>query len=480
MRNVLLLFSWVTLFFISGCTVGPDFVRPEAMLHEVNLAPDDNAALASPVTTGTMPNRWWELFNDPLLNSLQERAHSANLDLQKAGARIEQSRASLGIVTAALLPSAEADGSYARQGLSENGPMAALGAPTFAQSLWQGGFGAIWEPDLWGRNRRMRERASALRLSKVYEKELVHVAMSAEVAGTYIALRGTQSQLDLARQKEQIARDILKLTNTRQANGVAATYEVASAESELAQSTALVIGLSHQCDVLMNSLALLLALPPGSLAAELAEHGPIPALPPSVPVGLPSELARRRPDIRQAEENLHAATAAIGVAEADFYPSITLSASLGVQSFTFNDMGFWDSRWFSTGPGIHIPLFQGGRLLHELELTKSEQVEAALEYRKTVLEAWHEIDNALRLLAAEQKGHEQLSASCRQSERAFNRVRRSYQEGESSYMDVLTAQREFTARQAALQESVARESTALDTLYKTVGGGWDDEQLIHA
>ena len=466
------------VLLVSGCAVGPNFIRPENGLADVSLEPPDNRELSTPVTTDIVPNAWWTLFADPILNSLQVRASESNLDLMAAYTRIDQSRANLGIATAGLLPAAQVDAAYNRQGLSANGPMAALGAPTSATSLWQTGLTAIWEIDLWGKNRRIREKSMARSLSTVYAKELVHVALSAEVANTYILLRGMQSQLDIARRNESIARDSLARVQTRLSNGVATSYDVATAKSELAQVSALVVEYSHQCDVLMNSLALLLAMPPGSLVNELQEHKAVPLLPETVPVGLPSELARRRPDIYQAEKNLHAATASIGVAKASFYPSITLSGSLGLQAFERNDLGFWDSRWFNVGPSVYLPLFQGGRLVKELELREAEQAQAALEYRKTVLAAWHEIDNSLRLFASEQKRFKQLQLSFEESKRAFSKVKRSYQEGEASYLEMLTAQRNILARESALQAVVTQRAAALVALYKAVGGGWDDEQLI--
>lgn len=480
MRNLLLIFLGMVLSIAAGCAMGPDYVRPQSGLDKVDMRVQDNEQLGSSVVAEQVPNDWWTVFKDPLLDSLQERARAGNLDLQKALVRIDQSRANLGIATAALLPDMQADGSYARQALSEHGPMAALGAPTIPQNMWQASGTASWELDLWGRLRRQRERAAALRMSRVFEKELVHVSLSAEVAQTYIQLREAQRNLDISRRHEEIARDSVRLTLTRQQNGVSTSYEVAQARAELARISARVTDCAHQCDVLMNSLALLLAQPPGSLTAELSQHRAIPALPARVPIGLPGELAMRRPDIRKAEEQLHAATAGIGVAEANFFPSITLTGSAGMQSFEFEDLNFWDSRFFSFGPSIHLPIFQGGRLLFELELARKEQVEAALEYRKTVLTAWHEIDNALRLFSAAQKSCASLIISHEQSEQAFHKVWRSYREGEASYLEVLTARRDLLNSESALEAARARESTALVTLYRTVGGGWDDTALISA
>ncbi|MDR1163979.1 MAG: efflux transporter outer membrane subunit [Candidatus Accumulibacter sp.] len=479
MKRTGITFIRALAFLLTGCAVGPNFRRPENALGDVRLDAADTAGHASRVSQDEkVPNAWWVLLGDPQLNSLEARAHEANLDLQSAYARIDQSRAGLGIVAAELLPALGAHASYSRQALSAHGPMAALGAPTYAQNLWQTGLAALWYLDLWGGNRRLREMAVARGLSKVYEKEVLHVALSAEIAKAYILLRGMQSQLDIARANERIAEEIVSLVETRRKNGVATRYEIALAKSELEQVSALVVGYAHQCKRLMNGLASLLAQAPGSLDTELEEHRDVPALPPKVPVGLPSELARRRPDIRRAEENLHAATASIGVAQANFYPSITLTGTLGLQAFDRRDLGFWDSRWFAAGPSVSLPLFQGGRLVHALELKKTEHVEAALLYRKTVLTAWHEVDNALCLFADEQKRTERLRLSFEESERAFAKLKRSHQEGEVAYLELLTGRRNVLARRSSFEAAKTQSVAALAALYKAVGGGWDDERLI--
>ncbi|MDR1274836.1 MAG: efflux transporter outer membrane subunit [Candidatus Accumulibacter sp.] len=479
MKETEILFIHALAFLLAGCAVGPNFQRTENALGDVRLDAADTAGHASRISRGEkVPNAWWALLGDPLLDSLEARAHEANLDLQSAYARIDQSRASLGIVAAELLPALSAHASYSRQALSAHGPMVALGAPSFAQNLWQTGLAALWELDLWGGNRRLREMAVARGLSKVYEKEVLHVALSAEVAKAYILLRGMQSQLDIARTNERIAKEFVSLVETRRTNGVATRYESALAKSDLEQVSALVVGYAHQCKLLMNGLASLLAQAPGSLDAELGEHREVPALPPKAPVGLASELARRRPDIRRAEENLHAATASIGVAQANFYPSITLTGALGLQAFDRRDLGFWDSRWFAVGPSVSLPLFQGGRLVHELELKKAEQIEAALLYRKTVLTAWHEVDNALRLFTDEQKRTERLRLSFEESERAFAKLERSHREGEIAYLELLTGQRNVLAQRSSLHAARTQSVAALVALYKAVGGGWDDERLI--
>jgi NodT family efflux transporter outer membrane factor (OMF) lipoprotein len=218
---------------------------------------------------------------------------------------------------------------------------------------------------------------------------------------------------------------------------------------------------------------LLLGETPGALTAKLAQAQPVPPVPPVVPVGLPSELVERRPDIRQAEANLHMATAEIGAAEADFFPKITLSGSVGLQALQFKDLGNWDSRMFSGGPSISIPIFEGGQLKYRLELRKSQQQEAAVQYQQTVLQAFHDVDNALTAYVKEQQRREALGRAVDQANRALGLARSQYTQGLTVYLDVLTAQRTLFAAQQQYADSTTTVSTNLVQLYKALGGGWE-------
>src|SRR3546814_704373 len=297
--------------------------------------------------------------------------------VQAASERIGQSRAQLGIASSLLLPSVGVSAGYSRETISEHGKFAALGAPTSASDFWQLGFEASWELDLWGRARRSREGAAAAFEATVYEREAARVALSAEVARAYLQLRGTQAQLDITRQNLDVADRTLRLAESRERNGVATRFETASARAQLATVEALVPELVQRRNTLMNALALLLGEQPRALDAQLLEAMPLPSLPSNVPVGLPSELAHRRPDIQRAEAQLHAATAAIGVAKADFYPRIGLKGRVGVEAFEFNDLDSWDSRFFSVGPTVYLPIFQGGLLKQRLALNEARQRTAA-------------------------------------------------------------------------------------------------------
>lgn len=462
---------------LAGCAVGPDFVKPESGLHEVALVPRADYVDVAQPSDSNVPSQWWTLFNDALLADLQLRAQVANLDLQAASARIEQSRAQLGIASSQLLPSVGGSASYSRERLSEHGKFAALGAPTTPSDFWQLGFDASWEIDLWGRARRAREGAEATLGAAVYDREAARVTLAAEVARTYLQLRGTQAQLQIAEQNRAVAERTLSLAESRERNGVATRFETSSSRAQLATVKALVPELIQRRNAQMNALALLLGAPPRTLDAQLRDAMPLPTLPINVPVGVSSELARRRPDILRAEAQLHAATAAIGVAKADFYPRISLKGRAGVEAFELGDLGSWGSRFFSVGPTVFLPIFQGGRLTQRLALNEAQQKTAALAYRQTVLRAWHEVDNALDAWAAQQRQHAELLISYEQNREALRVAERGYQEGAADYLSVLTAQRNLLASQTSLNTSATGATLTLVNLYKSLGGGWNPGEL---
>jgi NodT family efflux transporter outer membrane factor (OMF) lipoprotein len=475
MKTVTLAGAVLCTILLSGCTAGPDFVKPESGLDEAVLASRSDYAAGVPATDAAVPATWWVLFNDPTLTDLQARAQGGNLDLQMAMERIEQSRAQLGIAASQLLPAVAAGAGFAREALSEHGKLAALGAPSSPSDFWQVAFDAGWEIDLWGRARRARESAAAALDATVYEREAARVALAAEVGRTYLQLRGTQAQLAIARENQVLAERILGLTESRRRNGVATGFEAASARAQLAATRSTVPKLVERRNGLLNALALLLGEKPRSLDTALGEARSLPPVPASVPVGLPSALARRRPDILRAEAQLHAATAAIGVAKADFYPRLALKGRFGLEAFDAGDLASWDSRFFSVGPTVYLPIFEGGRLTQRLALSESGQKTAALAYRKTVLQAWHEVDNALDAWAAGQQQHAELSEAYEQNRQALHIAERGYRDGAADYLAVLTAQRSLLASQSALNDSTTGITLALVNLYKSLGGGWDPQ-----
>lgn len=420
-----------------------------------------------------VPSQWWLQFNDPVLADLETRVQFANLDLLKAFERVEQSRAQLGIARSQLLPNIGVGGAFTREGGSEHGKFAALGAPTGPSDFWQLGFDASWEVDLWGRAQLVRDGASAQVQATIYEHEAIQIAISAEVARNYLQVRGIEAQLSVAHENIAIAEQLLELVLSREKNGVASQVESASGMAQLAMLKAMIPELIQQRNARVNALALLLGEFPGALDAQLRDSMPLPELPLEIPVGLPSELAQRRPDILSADAHLRSAAAAVGVAHADFYPRVSLRARAGVEAFDFSDLDNWESRAFSVGPTVYLPIFQGGRLVQRLALTESRHRSAAIFYRETVLKAWHEVVNALEAWRAQRNRQQDLQIYLQRNAQALQAARRNYLEGAIDYQAVLFAQRDLLVSQASLDVNQTIAALALINLYKSLGGGWE-------
>ena len=258
-----------------------------------------------------------------------------------------------------------------------------------------------------------------------------------------------------------------------QKTALSAFGDVENALAQLNTTTAQIPSQEDQVSQQINALSLLLGEPPQALRVELETGSPLPPIPPLVPVGVPSELARRRPDIREAEEQLHSATANVGVAVAAFYPRVTLTGALNFQTLSLRDLAFWSSVAYTIGPSISLPIFQGGRLRGQLQLNKAREQEAAISYQQTVLTAWRDIDNALASYAAEQRRHDQLAQSVTAAQRALSLAQQQYAHGLQSFLNVLDAQRTLLSAQQQLATSTAMESGNLVQLYNALGGGWE-------
>jgi NodT family efflux transporter outer membrane factor (OMF) lipoprotein len=483
------------LLLLAGCTVGPNFESPEWLSPAswfARKAEPIERPPSLPVAEPIDPT-WWNLFKDPKLTALEQRVAGENLDVQVATARLTESRAQLGIAGAAQFPSLNANGSYTRQKASDVGVFAnapnALGANGASGSntggihsrtlnpfdVYQVGFDASWEVDLWGGVRRSVESATASVEASAEARRATLLSSLAEVARDYIQLRGTQELLQIARDNVKTAQQSLQLTQQRAAGGVTTDLDVANAAAQLRTTAAEIPRLEQQESEFINAISLLLGQPPNALQDELIEPKPVPPIPPRIPVGLPSELARRRPDIRQAEAQLHAATADIGVAVANFYPSVTLSGSVGLQAIQPWRMFNLNARQYAVGPGVTIPIFEGGQLRSTLELRKGQQQEAALFYQKTVLGAWHEVDNALTAYRTEQARRNELVQAVAQNQRALSLAQSRYQEGVADFLQVLTAQQNLLSTQQQLALATTNVSANLVAVYKALGGGWETQ-----
>ena len=483
------------LLLLAGCTVGPSFETPEWLSPAswfAKKAEPIQRTPSLPVAEPIDPN-WWSLFKDPQLTALERRVAGENLDVQAATVRLAESRAQLGVVGAAQFPNFNANGSYTRQKASNLGVFSkapnALGANGASGSttggvsssvlnafdVYQVGFDASWEVDLWGRVRRSVESATASVEASAEARRDTLISNLAELARDYIQLRGIQLQLQIARDNTKTAQQSLQLTQQRATGGVTTDLDVANAAAQLRTTEAQIPALEQQESEFINAISLLLGQPPNTLQAELIKPRPVPPIPPRIPVGVPSELARRRPDIRQAEAQLHATTADIGVAVANFYPSVTLTGSVGLQSLQPWQMFNLNARNFAAGPGITIPIFEGGQLRATLVLRKAQQQEAAIFYQKTVLGAWHEVDNALTAYRTEQVRRDRLAEAVAQNQRALSLAQSRYQEGVADFLQVLTAQQNLLSTQQQLALATTNVSANLVAVYKALGGGWETQ-----
>jgi len=491
-----------TVTLLGGCVMGPNFQRPET-----TPPPSWAGAASAPANLPSRPvarafdgRRWWSVFHDPVLDALVDEARRQNLDLQTAALRIEEARAQRGAAAAQGRPSVNGSGIGGRQRASRNGLASALAggasqqggssagaggsggqaaaapAPSPYSDLFDIGFDATWELDLWGKARRGVEAADANIVSAEQARGSALVSLTAEVARTYLSLRGAQRQRAIVQADIADERQLLKLTDSRSRNGFASQADAVRQQAQLSASEAQLPPLDQSIDQAMNRLALLLALPPGALAERL---GPLPqadvALPPEVPVGLPGDLLRRRPDILKSEADLHAATAEVGQARAQLFPSITLGGTAGLQSIHADSLLDWASRFWIGGAQVSIPIFEGGKLKAQIRTADAQMREAALAWRSTVLAAYHDADNALVAYADEQRHAAALARQLADARRADALMRSRHQSGFVSMIEVLDAQRSvYQAEQQALQSNVMA-STNLVALYKALGGDWSED-----
>lgn len=463
--------SLVLLASLSGCQVGQDFQRPQT--SDVQWLSIQGEQAASQVNTTPYSARWWEIFRDPQLSSLIDRAAASNLDLKMAEARLAQSRAARQVIAGEQVPSVDGKLGYQRKRNSAEGlndPSGNEGRAAFSQ--WDGGINASWEVDLWGRVKREVEAADANVDVADNDRRAALLSLQAEVARDYLQLRGTQSVLAVTRQNLQLSRNSLELSKVRQGSGVATNLDVAEAAAQVSAVESRLPVLEQRQARLINALSLLLAQSPRALQSELEKPVEMVAVPATVPVGLPSELAQRRPDIRRAEARLHAATASIGVAQGDFYPRIVLSGNVGFQALQLSDLGSWGSRQFGIGPQLSLPIFEGGRLRGMLRLREAQGQETALAYQQTVLRAWQEIDDSMSLYNASQLQQRKLDEAVRQNRIALDTAKRQYTEGVVDFLNVLTVQRTLLDIEEQWVQSSTTQAQALVGLYSALGGGW--------
>jgi NodT family efflux transporter outer membrane factor (OMF) lipoprotein len=472
---------------LAGCSaVGPDFVKP------VPATPDDwtswrsaDESLRQPPGAGLpVPTPWWTAFHDPLLDRLQQEALAASPDLYTAALRFAQARVQRGVADAQRGPELGLAAGLSQQRQSEYGASTRMFdviggnrqalAKFLSQpfTLHQAGFDASWEPDLWGRVRRSLEAADADLGSQAALADLARLSVTSDLARAYADLRTTQRLLELAREDVSALRERLDIVQARVRGGAVDSLDLERRRAELAALQAQPPGLLAQEGALVNQIGLLLDKPPGALREVLAAtaNSARPALP-DLALGLPSEVALRRPDIRAAEARLHRATANIGVARAALYPSIRLGARLGFESYLSGEFADWGGRAWSVGPSLNLPLFDHGRRQRVVQLRELEQQEAAVAYHQTVRKAWQDIDDALSAYAAEQQQARALEARMASVANAFELTQARYRGGSTDYTAVLDGRRGLLQARRDLWASEGRLATRFVAVNKALGNG---------
>ena len=341
-------------------------------------------------------------------------------------------------------------------------------------NLYQLGFDASWEIDLFGKVRRSVEAADAKSLGAAESRNDLLVTLEAEVAQTYFQLRANQLLRKITVDLIAAQRDVLDLTQNKMQHGLAGETDVASAQAQLSSLQSQLPPFDQNVIAARHALAVLEGQTPESLDAELAPLGDLPELPATIPVGLPSTLARRRPDIRQSEAALHAATAQVGVAVASMFPDVSLTGTLGLRSLSPGYLFDWDSKFYTVGPSISVPIFQGGALVANVRLSRAEAAEATLNYRKTVLNALQEVEDGLSNLQQDSLRTAALRDTVGAEQRALDVNLDSYNHGLLTYVSVLTTQIQVVQAKQQLAQAQLAQSTDLVKLYKALGGGWEN------
>jgi NodT family efflux transporter outer membrane factor (OMF) lipoprotein len=450
----------IGLALLVGCTVGPDYTRPDV---QVPQSFSEGAGKQAPPRQG-----WWTEFHDPVLESLVQRAVAGNIDLQISAARIREERAARGIAEAGALPQIDASG-----GAGRSKGQFLLGQPglPYAQSVFEAGFDASWEIDIFGGVRRDEEAALAQVQAAEESREDVLVTLVADVARNYIELRGAQRQIAILDQQIATLKDGLSLAQSRLEAGMGDELDVTREQGLLNDTEARRPSLEIQVRHSVYRIGVLLGVNPESLLAELVEPKALPPAPPDVPRVLPSELIARRPDLRRSEREVAAATARIGVATADLFPRFNIVGSFGRRS---DDLGQFNAsnNFWSIGAVVRWPIFQGGRIVGNIHVQEAKQEQALLQYRKSILTALEEVENALSEHDRELGRKASLRESVAANDRALALATDRYTSGLDSFLSVLDAQRALYASQDQLVQSERNVSVALIAVYKALGGGW--------
>ena len=465
MRN---LFFGLLILGTAGCTVGHDYRKPEASVPENWSRPPADEQTAAQVDLNT----WWTIFQDPELDSLLERAVRTNKDLKLAEARIRESRALRSSASAAQFPTINTSANYTRYRHSDNTPGATPASPWY--DLYQGGFDASWEIDIFGGLRRAVEATGADLDASVENRRDVLVTLLSEVARNYLQVRGSRLRIAIARENIIIQQQTLELTRARFQAGLSSELDVSQARSQLAVTESSVPAQETTLRQSIYQLSVLLGLSPTALSEELDSANPLTTiLPPEIPTGVPSDILRRRPDVRRAERQLAAASARVGVAVADLFPKFSLTGALQQQSVSAGDIVDPKSSYTAIGPTIRWPIFDAGRIRANIAVQNARQEQALIQYEQAVLNSLKDVENALVAYSGERTTRTALARAVDSDQRSSDIAGELYAKGLVPFLNVLDSQRSLFQSQDQLAQSDLRAATDLVALFKALGGGWE-------
>ena len=476
--------AWIAASSLAACKVGPDFSAPkEPVPNHYAGAVDERLSDADPDST------WWRQFNDAQLEQLEAQAAAGNLDLKAAFLRIVEARTEVLQARAQGLPSLAASASFNREQFGfagilksqhvDTGPTAAPLEQGLVSSIenpvniYQLGFDASWELDLFGKVRRAVEAADANSLSAIEARNDLLLSLEAEVAQEYFQLRAAQMLRKITSDLIDAQRGVFELTLNRRQHGLAGEADVEAARAQLSTLQSGLPPYQQNIAAAKHALAVLTGQTPEAMDAQFGDNGELPALPRTVPIGLPASLARRRPDIRESEAALHAATAEVGVSVASLFPDISLTGTYGLRNLGTGYLFDWDSRFYTFGSSVSVPIFHGGALVANVRLSRAQAAEAALQYRKTVLGALQEIEDGLSSLREDALRTSALQESVAADQKALDIDVDAYRHGLVTYISVLTVQIQTVQSQQQLAQAVLAQSTDMVKLFKALGGGWE-------
>jgi outer membrane protein, multidrug efflux system len=467
-------YIWQVIIFNSllfGCTVGPKYEAPE---------------IESPCEWHSQPAKgmnddepdcflWWESLNDPILNSLMERASQQNLDLYQAVSRVMEARIEKKGGQAARYPHIDASAAYAHARYNQKVLDDILGIRNCRNSdkhhvnVYEVGFDAEWEIDLFGMNAHEAKALDAQLQASEESLRDVWITLSAEIARNYIELRGLQQRLIVLEKNIEAQKDSIHLTDSLLQIGMGSSIDQWQGQEQLSTLESQKPQLGFEIEKSIHRLSILLGYAPGALFAELSPSGQLPCLPENMPIGVPSDLLRRRPDIRKAERELAAATERVGSAVAALFPRLTLSGFIGEITTHLCTSGY---TWF-VSPQLLLPVFNSKMLMQDVDINKLKAQQACYEYQKTVLKAFEETENAISSLRHDMERSHHLDMAEKSSQEAYTRFSQLYERGLKDYLVVQISNRSHLAAENAYLQSKIELLIDYVTLYKSLGGGWD-------